>query len=116
MQQLQLQEAWNRQVSPLDFTMNYPRVRAELTRPGQAQGVYIMLHPEMLEPTAAKIARWFEGRPEVEIVDLGTSDKAGFGFMLIEWIECDIDPLFLAILRDEEVVGDYTVYGRSLEG
>jgi hypothetical protein len=33
----------------------------------------------------------------------------------MEWIECEIDPLFLAILRDEETVGDYTVYGRTME-
>jgi hypothetical protein len=86
-----------------------------LILPGQVQGIYITLHPEMYEEVVARIARWFEGRDGVVIVDHGTSDKQGFGFLLMEWIECEIDPLFLAILRDEETVGDYTVYGRTME-
>jgi hypothetical protein len=83
--------------------------------PGQVQGIYITLHPEVSEEIIRKIARWFEGRDGVVIVDHGTSDKQGFGFVLMEWIACEIDPLFLAILRDEEMVGDYTVYGRIME-
>lgn len=60
--------------------------------------------------------RWFEGRLEVAIVDIGTSDKQGLGFVILEWRECEIDQLFLAILRDAPFVGDYTTYGRTLEG
>ncbi len=103
-------------VMPYSFNgiTEYPRSAVLPTIPGQAQGVYVTLHPDVLDDIAAKIAGWFTGRPEVEIVDVGVSDKAGLGFLLIEWLECEIDPLFLAILRDEEFVGDYTVYGRNL--
>src|SRR5436305_824135 len=68
-----------------------------------------------VEALIAKLARWFAGREEIDIVDVGVSDKQGLGFLIIEWLECEIDPLFLAILRDEEMVGDFTVYGRNLE-
>ena len=93
----------------------YPCPQRVITQPGRIVGVYITLLPQALEDIAAKITGWFQGREEVSLVDVGVSDKRGFGFILIEWIECDIDPLFLAILRDEEVVGDYTTYGRLLE-
>jgi hypothetical protein len=84
--------------------------------PGLAQGVYITLHPDHVDDISTRMQGWFRGREEVEIVDVGTSDKQGLGFILIEWLEYEIDPLFLAILRDEELIGDYTVYGRNLEG
>ena len=98
-----------------DSLVEYPRSQPLATLPGQAQGVYILLRPDVVDDIAAKISRWFAGREEIDIVDVGTSDKQGLGFILIEWLECIIDPLFLAILRDEELVGDYTVYGRTLE-
>lgn len=93
-----------------------PQGQRALAVPGQIQGIYITLHPEVLDDISEKMARWFQGRPEVDIVDVGTSDKRGLGFIIIEWIEYEIDPLFLAILHDEETVGDYTLYGRALEG
>ena len=104
-------------VIPYSFNgiTEYPRSQQLPTIPGQAQGVYITLHPDVLETIAEKIAGWFAGREEVDIVDVGVSDKQGLGFLIIEWLECEIDQLFLAILRDEELVGDYTAYGRNLE-
>ncbi len=77
--------------------------------------MYITLSPVVLNDISEKMAGWFAGRDEVVIVDVGVSDKQGLGFIMIEWMECEIDSLFLAILRDEEIVDDYTVYGRSLE-
>ena len=105
------------QLVPYSFNgiTEYPGSQASLpTVPGQAQGVYITLHPDVLDDISEKITGWFAGRAEVGIVDVGVSDKRGLGFIIIEWLECEIDPLFLAILRDEEMVGDYTVYGRDL--
>lgn len=107
------------QIVPYSFDgmSEYPRRQFALTRPGRAQSIYIMLHPGMVDEVAAKFAGWFEGRDEVQIVDLGTSDKVGAGFIVMQWLECDIDPLFLAVLRDEEAVADYALYGRVfLEG
>ncbi len=63
----------------------------------------------------SKISGWFAGRSEIDLVDTGTFDKAGLGDIILEWMEHEIDQLFLAILRDEEIVADYTVYIRDLE-
>jgi hypothetical protein len=93
-----------------------PASPPEITRPGQAVGLYIMLHPDVVEGAAAKFQQWFARRLEVRIVDVGTSDKVHLGFVLMEWIECDVDQLFLDILESEEAVADYTLFGRTLEG
>jgi hypothetical protein len=58
---------------------------------------------------------WFAGRDEIDLVDTGLSDKVGLGYLILEWDECEIDTLFLAILRDEEIVADYTTYIHDLE-
>lgn len=83
--------------------------------PGMAQGVYILLHPDAVEDVATKVAGWIRDFHDVRLVDAGTSDKQGLGFVILEWIECEVDRFFLAFLRDEETVGDYTLYGRTLE-
>ncbi|MBA2395835.1 MAG: hypothetical protein H0V70_24165 [Ktedonobacteraceae bacterium] len=82
--------------------------------PGQAQGVYIVLHPDTIDEIEDKMQQWFEGRPQIQIVDVGTSDKQGLGFIILEWMECAVDPLFLAFLRTEAWAGDYTTYIRNL--
>ena len=93
----------------------YPHTAQQPVIPGQAQGVYIALHPDHLEGILSKIIGWFAGREEIDLVDTGVSDKLGLGYIILEWIEHAIDQLFLAILRDEELVADYTVYIRDLE-
>jgi hypothetical protein len=108
----------NTEVVPSSFNgiTQYPPSQAGLpTTPGQAQGVYITLSPFVLDDISQKMAGWFAGREEIDIVDVGISDKQGLGFIMIEWRECEMDPFFLAILREEELVGDDTVYGRNLE-
>lgn len=102
------------QMVPASFNALTPSQETAST-PGRINGVYLTLHPDVTEELTEKIAGWFADRPRVQIVDNGTSDKQGLGFVLIEWIECEIDPLFLAIVRDEPFVGDYTVYARVME-
>jgi hypothetical protein len=102
-------------IVPFAGVTQYPHAQTPAT-PGMAQGVYITLHPDALETISQRIAGWFAGWEEIRVVDKGVSDKVGLGFMIIEWMECEIDRLFLVMLRDEEAVGDYTVYGRVLEG
>ena len=100
---------------PYSFSMAaYPHTQQPVI-PGQVHGVYIALHPDHCEVILAKVMGWFEGRPEIDLVDSGISDKAGLGYIILEWVEYAIDPLFLAILRDEELVADYTVYIHVLE-
>ena len=81
---------------------------------GQAQGVYISLISPDIQFILNKIIGWFRDRDEIELIDYGTSDKVGYGYIILEWLECEADRLFLAILRDEEAVADYTVYTRDL--
>jgi hypothetical protein len=103
-------------VVPYSFSgmTEYPRTQQPAT-PGEIHGVYIMLHPDHLDITLDKIMGWFAGREEIVLVDHGTSDKVGLGYILLEWIEHEIDQLFLAMLRDEDLIADYTTYIHDLE-
>lgn len=83
--------------------------------PGQYQGVYFTLTDEMpAEWLLAKMEQWFSGRGEIILVDHGTTAK-DLAFIILEWEECAIDPLFLAILEHEDGVDDYSVYERDME-
>lgn len=94
-------------------TYQKPAVQQQLAE-GEIQGVLFTISPDMpYEQLLAKIEGWFEGRSEVDIVDYGTTDKLDLGYIIIEWIGYEIDDLFLAILRDEDVIEDYTVYTRE---
>jgi hypothetical protein len=77
-----------------------------------AQGVIFTIEPDQLEWIISKIEGWFEDRDEIVLVDHGLSDKREVGTVIMEWEGYEIDPLFLAILRDEELVSDYAVYTR----
>ena len=102
----------------IPYTFNglakYPYTQQPET-PGQTQGVYISLHPDHREAILAKIIGCFAGSEEIDLVDTGVSDKVGLGFIILECVEHEIDQLLLAILRDEELVADYTIYSRDLE-
>lgn len=102
-------------VVPFAGVQELPRMQTPAL-PGMAQGVYILLHPDVVDEVSTKIAGWTRDFDDVQIVDVGISDKQGLGFIIVEWIEREVDRFFLAVLRDEETVGDYTLYGRTLEG
>jgi hypothetical protein len=90
-----------------------PATQQPLT-PGEIQGVFFTISPDMpYEQLLAKIESWFDGRGEVVIVDYGTSDKLDLGYIMIEWLGYEVDDLFIAILRDEDLIEDYTVYTRE---
>ena len=83
--------------------------------PGKCQVVHFtILDPESLENLLDKVRRWFSRADEVLLVDHGTT-ASGLGFVVMEWEEWTINPLFLAILEHEEVVDDFSVYTRDLE-
>ncbi len=92
---------------------DYPRSQGGVL-PGRARGIYITLASPDYQFTLNKIIGWFHDRDEVELIDHGCSDKIGCGYIILEWAEHEVDQLFLAILRDEEFVTDYTVYTRDL--
>ena len=78
--------------------------------PGTTQGVHITIQPEQFEWILEKISGWFSDRDEIILVDAGLSDKQELGQIILEWDGFEIDPLFLAILRDEEIIIDFCVY------
>ena len=82
--------------------------------PNQAQGVYITLNTTDYQFLLNKMIGWFRDRDEIALIDHGTSDKVGLGYIILEWTECEVDRLFCDILRDEEIVADYTMYTRDL--
>src|SRR6266702_3480465 len=92
----------------------YPRSQPFAAIPGQGQGVYITLTSTDFQFILNKMIGWFRDRDEIELIDHGISDKQALGYIILEWNECEVDPLVLAILRDEETVTDYTVYTRDL--
>jgi len=79
------------------------------------QCVFFTMSLDFYQMLLEKIAGWFDGRAEVSLTDHGTTDKQGLGFLVLEWQGYEIDPLFLAILRDEEAVEDYTIYSREVQ-
>ncbi|HEY7415361.1 MAG TPA: hypothetical protein VH593_09225 [Ktedonobacteraceae bacterium] len=79
------------------------------------QGVHFTMPTEVYEQLLAKVEGWFAGRVDVSLVDHGITTKGNLGFIILEWIGVEIDTLFLAILRDEELIEDVTVYDRVAE-
>ena len=84
--------------------------------PGTIQGVYIMVPREHQDMIYNKLCRWFQNRPdEVRVIDTGISDKREIGYVMVEWNQRTIEPLFIDILREDETVLDYTIYQHDLQ-
>jgi hypothetical protein len=75
---------------------------------------FTITNAEQKDQLLDKVEAWFKNRDEVILVGHGTTAQ-GFGFIILEWQECEIDPLFLAILEHEETVEDVSVYLRDGE-
>ncbi len=76
----------------------------------ERQGIHFTFPAERLDGMLATIRAWFQDCDEVILVGYGTTHKEALGFILLEWDECEIHPLFLAILRDEESIEDMSIY------
>ena len=92
-----------------------PPAEDVLATPGMVQGVVITLPADLCGSTLAQCFRWFADRDEVILIDSGVSQKAEHGDLLLEWEGCEIDPLFLALLRDDDDILDYLLYERDTE-
>lgn len=113
-----MQKSFNKGITVYSFrdTAVLPPAEAVVRlQPGEYQGVHFTMAAEQQEWVLEKIQRWFEDRDEIILVDSGVTSKAELGFITLEWDGCQIDPLFLAILRDEDFIEDYAVYIRSEE-
>lgn len=100
---------------PYSFnTAMLPRSPQDRVLTSQTQGVYIALVSLDYQFILNKIIGWFRDFDEVELIDHGITDGKGLGYIILEWAEREVDQLFLAVLRDEETVADYSVYTRDL--
>ena len=91
----------------------YPALTGNPETPGLDQGLYISTQEKDVQGIYQMLSRWFSQRLDLQILDYGTSDKQGLGFIIIEWLECEPDALFLDILDAEEAIIDYTLYSRE---
>lgn len=81
--------------------------------PGMFSAVHIFIEAAVLEQFIDTIERWFDDAEEVIFVDSGASRRQELGFVVLEWEECQINPLFLKILDTTEFIVDYSVYVRT---
>lgn len=104
------------EVVPSSFQTDVlPRKQGQPLAPGMLQGVHLTMAPDDREWIFERIEQWFAERDDVSIVDTGISDKQGIGYIILEWHEYEVDPLFLARLTDEELIEDYTVYETEVQ-
>ncbi len=82
--------------------------------PGHYHAVHFRMPADQRLWYLEKIEAWFADRDEVILVASGLS-ALGEGFIVMEWEECEINPLFLKILEHEDAVTDMCVYIRSEE-
>jgi hypothetical protein len=83
--------------------------------PGTYQGIHFTVEdPDNLDMLMDKIEGWFEDRDEVILVDHGQTAR-GMGFIVMEWEGYAIDALFIAILKHDDMIDDYSVYTRDAE-
>jgi hypothetical protein len=80
--------------------------------PGEYQAVHFTVPADQLGWYLQKMESWFEDRDEVILVGSGVT-VGGEGFIVMEWEEYEIDPLFLKILEHEDEVTDVSVYTHS---
>jgi hypothetical protein len=92
-----------------------PEDVAELDE-GVRQGVHFTLPTDQLEPILSTLEMWFRDRDDVILVDHGTTCKHKLAYIILEWDEYEIDPLFLAILASADVVDDFTISIHDMKG
>lgn len=77
---------------------------------GQHQGIHFTFAADRLDWMLSKIRAWFEDCDEVILVGYGETQKDGLGFIILEWEECEINPLFIKLLQHEELIEDMSIY------
>lgn len=91
---------------------------ASATRPLRA-GLYQGVHLECLEENLEQLREFFETifaeRNEIILVNWGATVKQGHGYIILEWEECEVDQMFIDMLRTQEVFLDFSLYIRDEE-
>jgi hypothetical protein len=72
---------------------------------GEINGVVILLDADEADETVALLHRWFDHRPEVEIIDYGDIETSEtLDYIILEWEYFPIDELFLTILDQNDPI------------
>lgn len=79
------------------------------------QGIHIAVRDDSRELLLDKIEVLWVEHEELKLVDQGVTGKTGTGFIVLEWENYTIDAAFLAWLRSEEMIVDFSVYVRDEE-
>lgn len=101
--------------SPGEMPITLPPAQLIPLARGEFAAVHIQVETPALEQFIATIEAWFDRREEVIFVSEGTSNKQDLGYVVLEWEECQPDPLFIRILETTDFIVDYSVYVRSEE-
>lgn len=84
--------------------------------PGQVHGIYIVVRPDVFNRMVDGFAWTFQGSKVARLISANILDKAGIGLIVIEWIEYEVNPLFLIMLEEEsDKFIDYKLYQRKLD-
>jgi len=78
--------------------------------PGTTQGVHIIVEGGDLQWLVAMLEEWFERREDVTLIGQGELEKTEDAYLMLEWGEHTIDPLFAAILDHEDRIHAYSIY------
>jgi hypothetical protein len=73
------------------------------------QGVYIACAKQDVDALVDMFTHWFANRDDITLVDAGSSQKGGQGFVILEW-EGEVERRMLTWLRNQETVDDYSLY------
>jgi hypothetical protein len=103
---------YNHQGFALDLWPQQKAVKSSM--PGW-NGIHFDFNTQDLPFLKSKIEAWFGGRNEIIYVDDGDCAKQDLSFIVMEWENCEIDQLFLAILDDEDRITSYSVYFRAAD-
>jgi len=99
MRLLDYRETKNGQVEPLP--------------PGTTQGVHIVVSSSDLQWLETMLDEWFAKREDVTLISQGELEKTEDAFLMLEWGQHTIDPLFAAILDHEDRIHAYSIYTRE---
>lgn len=95
---------------PYSFPDVIPFEPSASLQEGESQGVHFTFPAEHLDWMLSKVRAWFEDSDEVVLVGYGQTEKDGLGFIILEWEECEINPLFIKLLRHEDLIEDVSIY------
>jgi hypothetical protein len=83
---------------------------------GMRQGVHVTFLAAHAKDIQETIERWFAKRDDVILMSSGQTSKQEHHYLMLEWDEHEIDPVFLDILaQDDELIEDFTLYSHDME-